>query len=110
MSDLFNQYPKMSEYFQTSDGQKFFKEDTAKLHAKSLEDKNIKKVERPSKSKATVQDETKTETAKDIVAKSAEMDLATAQDYLATEEALEAPRKTVVEALQKRIAELQNPE
>ncbi|MEG2078322.1 MAG: hypothetical protein RSA74_14700 [Chryseobacterium sp.] len=93
----------MSEYFETSDGEQFFKEDPAKLHARSLKDQKVKTVSRPDETEVS-----KTETAKDIVVKSVEMDLETAREYLATEEALEAPRKTVVEALQKRIAEIEN--
>jgi len=102
VSNLFEQYPKMSEYFETSDGEKFFKEDTAKLHAKSLEDKNVKTVSRPTESpKAT--------TAEAILKLVDEMDLETANDYLSAENALAKPRKSVVDALKAQIAELENP-
>lgn len=103
MSDLFKQYPNMSEYYETSDGTPFFKIETANTHARTLENKKVKTIVRPEEK----DDEIKTETAKEIIAKIPEMDLETAQDYLAAEESLEAPRKTVVDALEKRIAELQ---
>lgn len=102
MSDLFKQYPNLTEYFKTSDGETFYKEEPAKTHARSLENKKVERVERPSETL-----ESKTETAKDIIAKAALMDLETAKDYLAKEEELEQPRKTVTDALQKRIDELE---
>ena len=46
--------------------------------------------------------------AKEIIAKSVEMDLETVQKYLKAENELEAPRKTVLEALTARISELEN--
>lgn len=108
MSDLFKQYPEMSEYYQTSDGTPFFKEETANTHARTLKDKRVKTVYRPDEPEnENDEDLPKTETAKEIIAKLAEMNLESAQDYLAAEESLEAPRKTVVDAIQKRIAELQ---
>ena len=103
MSDLFKQYPFMSEYYETSDGTPFFKIETANTYARTLKDKKVKTIYRPEESN----EEIKTETAKEIIAKTAEMDLETAQDYLAAEESLESPRKTVVDALEKRITELQ---
>lgn len=107
MSQLFKQYPNMTEYYETSDGQKFFKEEPAKTHARTLKDKKVTTVPKPEESEDN--EGSKQETAKEIIAKLPEMDLAIAQDYLAAEESLEAPRKTVTDALQKRIAELQKP-
>lgn len=106
MSDLFKQYPEMSEYYQTSDGTPFFKEETANTHARTLKDKRVKTVYRPDENEND-EDLPKTETAKEIIEKLKEMDLETAQDYLHAEESLEVPRTTVVAAIQKRIAELQ---
>lgn len=103
MSDLFKLYPNMSEYYETSDGTPFFKIETANTHARTLENKKVKTVYRSEE----YDDETKPETAKEIIAKLPDMDLETAQDYLTAEESLETPRKTVVEAIEKRISELQ---
>ncbi|PWN62306.1 hypothetical protein C1638_017590 [Chryseobacterium oncorhynchi] len=91
----------MSEYYETSDGTPFFKPETAATYARTLKDQRVKTVYKSD------DDEQKAETAKEIISKTAEMDLETAQDYLAAEESLELPRTTVVNALQKRIAELQ---
>lgn len=104
MKSLFEQYPNMSEYFETSDGEKFFKEEPAKSHGKTLKDKTVKTVLRPEE-----KEDQKPESAKEIIAKSVEMDLEDAKEHLAIEEVSEAPRKTVVDALQKRISELENP-
>ena len=104
MSDLFKIYPNMSEYYETSDGTPFFKIETANTHARTLENKKVKTVYRPDEND---EDLPKIETAKEIIAKLPEMDLETAQDYLTAEESLETPRKTVVEAIEKRISELQ---
>lgn len=106
MSDLFKQYPFMSEYYETSDGTPFFKIETANTYARTLKDKRVKTVSRPDENEND-EDLPKTETAKEIIAKLSEMDMETAQDYLTAEESLETPRTTVVAAIQKRIAELQ---
>lgn len=100
--DIFKDSPDLQEYFETSDRQRFYKEDLAKNHARSLEDKTVTTVFRDA------QDEAR-ETAKDILAKIPQMDMETAVQYLDAEEKNE-PRKSVVAALTKRIAELQNPE
>ncbi|WP_336069984.1 hypothetical protein [Mesoflavibacter sp. CH_XMU1404-2] len=43
---VFKANPSLKAYFETSDGTKFFTENNAKNHAKSLENKAVKKVER----------------------------------------------------------------
>lgn len=40
--------PELKAYHQTSDGNKFHTEETAKTHARSLKNKDVKKVSRPS--------------------------------------------------------------
>ncbi len=107
MNSLFKQYPNLQVYFETSDGTQFYKEETAKTHAKSLQDKEVKTVKRSSVKEEVKNEEVK-ETAKEIIAKSVEMDLETVQKYLKAENELEAPRKTVLEALTARISELEN--
>lgn len=107
MSDLFKQYPNMSQYFTTSDGTPFFKEETARTHARTLKNNKVETVDRPDEQEEI--EETKPENAKEIISKSLEMDLETAQEYLTAEESLELPRSTVVTALKKRIAELETP-
>lgn len=44
--DVFKQNPKLESYFQTSDGNNFFKDFDAKNHAKSLKNKAIKEVKK----------------------------------------------------------------
>ena len=102
-NDTFKNNPDLKEYFETSDGQKFYKEDLAKNHARSLDDKGVTHVFRDQTIEAD------RETAKEILAKVPEMDLETAQDYLDTE-ITDSPRKSVVAALEKRIAELEGDE
>lgn len=43
---IFEHYPNLKAYYKTSDGQCFYNEHTASAHAKKLEDKKVKKVER----------------------------------------------------------------
>lgn len=43
---VFKANPSLKAYFETSDGTKFFTENNAKNHAKSLKNKAVKKVER----------------------------------------------------------------
>ncbi len=45
---IFDLYPNLEVYYETSDGTKFFSEYDAKRHAMTLRDKRIKKVERPA--------------------------------------------------------------
>lgn len=112
MSELFKQYPNMSEYFETSDGQKFFKEDPAKVHGRTLKDKSVKTVTRPEETEEKSHEikgtEGKTEapeTAQSIILKVPTMDLETAKTALENENELEFPRKTVQAALTKKISE-----
>lgn len=99
-NDTFKNNPDLNEYFETSDGTKFYKEDLAKNHARSLKDTGVSHVFRDQVL------EVDRETAKEILAMLPEMDLDVAQEYL-TAENLKDPRKTVVAALEKRIAELE---
>lgn len=103
MSDkFFKDHPNVNEYYETADGHKFYTENLAKNHAfstKTLTNKSITHVVRP------VEGVTK-ESANEILAKVAEMDLETAQEYLDNENESDKPRKTVVDALSKKIEEL----
>lgn len=107
MSELFKQYPNLSEYFETSDGEKFFKEDPAKVHGRTLKDKSVKTVSRPVENEES--EELKPDTVKQILATLANMDLETVQKFLTAENEKETPRKTVTDALEKRITELEKP-
>lgn len=99
--NLFKQYPNLEEYFETSDGQKFFKETAAKTHARTLEDKKVTAVNRADF-------EQKPKSANEILALVSEMDLETAKMYLEQEKSLEIPRATVLKALEGKINKLQN--
>lgn len=48
MKEVFEQNPKLEKCFATADGQAFYKEDDAKNHAKSLEDKTVELVLNPT--------------------------------------------------------------
>lgn len=96
----------MEKYFQTSDGTAFFEASFAHLHAKTLEDRNVKEVTRSETQPSGPAPNAVKETIQAIIARLPEMDLATAEKYLAEENASEMPRKGAVEALTKRISEL----
>jgi len=51
--DVFKKYPNLDHYYETSDGMKFFRENDARNHAKTLEDKSVKKVVKPVKDTGT---------------------------------------------------------
>ncbi|SEG39369.1 hypothetical protein SAMN05421847_2184 [Halpernia humi] len=103
MDNTFKAHPDLSEYFETSDGEKFYKEDLAKNHVRTfaLKDAAIKTVLRPEETEEKL-------TAAEIIALVTEMDLDTATKHLDTENLLPKPRKSVVESLTARITELQN--
>lgn len=97
---LFENNPNITEYFETSDGSKFYTENLAKNHARDLKDKAIKTVERPEEKVEKI-------SAADIIELAPEMDIDEATEYLENENGLDKPRKTVVEALTSRIEELE---
>ena len=45
--DIFTQNPNLQEVFKTSDGEYFYNENSAKNHAKTLEDKSVQHLEKP---------------------------------------------------------------
>lgn len=102
MSDVFDRYPNMKSYFETSDGEKFFTEDSARNYAKSLENTKVTEVERPIENGETIL------TAKEIIAKASSLDLDLVREFLDAENKSETPRKTVITALEKRISELES--
>ncbi len=50
--DVFKSHPKLEEYFETSDGTKFFQEHDAKTFSRTLKDKSVKTVKRPAEVEA----------------------------------------------------------
>lgn len=100
--DTFKDNPKLQEYFETSDGTAFYKEDTARDYARTLEDKSVKSVSRPEEKETPL-------TAVEIIAQIPGMDIDEATLSLTAENLLAKPRKSVVEALTAHIEELQNP-
>ena len=70
MKSIFDLHPNLDAYFETSDGVKFFNHSDAATHARSLENKKVKKVGRPAK-KAP---KTEKATAKDRIAAINQMD------------------------------------
>lgn len=104
MNSVFKDNKNLKEYWETSDGTPFYTENMAKNHASGLEDKNVKHVER---SESESESDSKQKSAADILALVPDMDLETAKEYLEADKALDKPRKSVVEALEARIAELE---
>lgn len=57
---IFERNPELTEYFKTSDGQAFYTESSANLHARSLNDKNVEHVIKEQEAEEEeVDDETK---------------------------------------------------
>ncbi|MCC2590357.1 hypothetical protein [Chryseobacterium sp. MFBS3-17] len=109
MDSLFKEKPELMEYFQTSDKQNFYNENLARNHARSLKDQTVERVVRPAAEVAEAEGTTELKTAAaDIIALTESMDLDTANKYLDAEISLAKPRKSVVEALENRINELEN--
>lgn len=55
MNKIFKNNPELKEFYQTSDGQAFFTENAAKLHAKTLKNKSVFLVEKSAKTAAQVE-------------------------------------------------------
>lgn len=104
-------HPKMQICYQTTDGVKFFKPENANTHARSLKDKTVETLKRPSglealEPKAPKLDEL-TPMQKAKLRKRAIERLETIE---AVKEALEGETaKSVIKAGEARIAELENP-
>ena len=96
--NIFEQYPNLEEYFETCDGQKFFKEAAAKTHARTLEDKEVKKV---LKKDFKVVSKPKTFDIK-------KAGLEELKALLEKEKSEKKPNAKEIEALEKRITELEN--
>lgn len=101
MDKVFQEHPELNVYYKTSDGEKFYLEHNAKLHAKGLQDKTVTPVERGAavSPEADGQDERLDyrEAIKQIKAAESLEDLASFEDY---------PQKSVQEALAAKVQEL----
>jgi hypothetical protein len=94
-NQVFESNPNMKEYFETSDGQPFYKKQDADLHATSLKDKKVTLVERPAKDE-------KPKTAAEVI----EL-ISVAETVEAVEALIEGDeRKTVIAAGQAAIEAL----
>ncbi len=98
--NIFEQYPNLEEYFETSDGQKFFKETAANTHSRTLEDKEVKRVLKKDFKEALK--------PKTIPIKKVELEELKA--LLEKEKSEKTPNTERIEALEKSIAELENPQ
>lgn len=58
MNKIFKNNPQLNEYFETSDGQAFYSESAAKMHARSLDDKKVSNVVRKESETETKSNET----------------------------------------------------
>lgn len=98
--NIFEQYPNLEEYFETSDEQKFFKETAANTHSRTLEDKEVKRVLKKDFKEALK--------PKTIPIKKVELEELKA--LLEKEKSEKIPNIERIEALEKSIAELENPQ
>ncbi len=100
---IFKSKPSLKAYFKTADNTPFYTEVDAKNHAKTLEDKTVKKVER------TIVDSDDSLTVSEIEALAKEAtDVAVLEELLKEEKASDKPRKGAIKAIEARIAELKN--
>lgn len=94
--DIFELYPDANGYFETSDGNKFFKEYDAKTHAQKLKNKEVKEVK------------------KTLVEKSLESRIAEIVNMETIEQVetalLSEDSEEVIVAAKKRLEELKNEE
>ncbi len=100
-NNIFKNYPTLQVYFKTADGQSFFQESDARNHAKSLESKKVEKVERPFEAIEDKEVKEYAINAKDSIALIKEATAVTALEAFADDE-----RKSVKEAYEKKLAEL----
>lgn len=104
-ADIFKANPALEKFHQTSDGQAFYNDSDARLHAKTLKDKTVKVVNKGDAQATAAEDKkVKPASATDVIA---------AIEAAETLEALEAykgdTRATVVAAFEKKTAELTKP-
>ena len=114
MNKTFKQHKNLKEYWETSDGTKFFVDGDARNHAKTLTDKNVKHVKRDAEKAAEEpenEDQDKKNSPLDQNTKKVSEYLATVEtveeldELLALEEA-DQDRKGVKTAIEARKEEL----
>lgn len=105
--DVFRRFPKENKVFVTSDGQAFFDETHAKNHATNNRRGNVLKIETFLRSEIIV-DAVKIEkmSAKDMLAQIAAAESVEAVTALSEAEKAGENRKSVIEASEKKIADL----
>jgi len=99
-ADIFKENPNLDLYFETSDGEAFYKLQDAKNHAKGLKDTMVKPVERTEPKEAAPAKQKIEEVIAQIEAVTTLEDL---EPFKAD------TRKTVIAAFDKKTAELTNP-
>lgn len=105
-ADIFSRYPKAEKVFVTGDGQAFFEE----IHAKNHANINRSKKELPVTKFLRVEAANTTPTVKVLVAAIATQTTVEGVEEIITEEATYGNRKGVLDAAQKKIAELTKTE
>lgn len=122
MNNTFKRHPLLKEYFETSDGSKFFIDSDAKNHAKTLKDTTVKTVKRVDeiikavKEKAEANKTTAASSNKESdskitpmqAAKNRAEEITKLETVEAVKEALkDETAKSVIKAGEERIAELE---
>lgn len=99
MNNIFKQHPDLAEYFETSDGEKFYKEDLAKNHVRTLalKDAAIKIVLRPDENQSRAE----------VISLVPHMKQELVAEYLNAENDADEPNAEFIEALTNRNAQLQ---
>lgn len=105
-ADIFKANPNLDRFHQTADGQAFYNDSDARLHAKSLKDKTVKVVNKGDAAAAPAEDKkaAKPEPAVDVIAA-----IEAAEDIAALEQYKGDTRTTVVAAFNKKTEELTKP-
>lgn len=108
---IFEANPHLERVFTTADGEAFYNEPDARLHAKSLKDKTVTRVENPKKVGAAAQSATKDDEVREYAmnAKDTIAAIATAESLEELEAYKDDGRQTVIKALAAKITALNTP-
>lgn len=114
MNEIFKNHPELEKYYETSDGTAFYNESNARNHARTLEDKTVKAVNRETEKKEPVKKEQKDKGEKPSPFAAAKLRIEAINELNTVEEVEQAlseeTAKTVLKAGAERIAALKAEE
>lgn len=114
MNEIFKNHPELEKYYETSDGTAFYNESNARNHARTLEDKTVKAVNRNPETKEPEKKKQKPKNGKPNPFESAKLRIEAINELNTVEEVEQAlseeTAKTVLKAGAERIAALKAEE